>query len=303
MNAPTISVIMLTYNRENMVSHMIECILNQTFKDFQFVIVNNGSSDRSGEIAEEYAKKDSRIKVVHLTTSNISRGRNVGLDNATGKYIAFVDDDDECDEDFLEFLYNLITENDADVAICGTSLKSFDEKLIMDNQSAIETLLWRKYYNVGFPTKLIKKELFNENRFLETTKYDDIYLAPKILADSQIIAYYGLPKYIVNRHENNNSAWTQNHKLLDKATLKEYLEVYKNRTSYLCEKFPGKKTTWEYFNWSFMISMVEKVVRLEIPNCEEELEYMKKELTTNKEKFLSCPETLDFEKDWMKKYV
>lgn len=300
---PEISVVMLTYNRENMVSHMIECILNQTFKDFEFVIINNGSSDRSGEIAEEYAKKDNRIKVVHLTTSNISRGRNVGLDNATGKYIAFVDDDDECDNDFLEFLYNLIEENDADVAICGTSLKNFDEKLVMDNETAIETLLWRKFYNVGFPTKLIKSDLFINNRFLETTKYDDIYLAPKVLADSQIIAYYGLPKYIVNRHENNNSAWTQNHKLLDKATLAEYLEVYKNRTSYLCEKFPDKKKTWEYFNWSFMISMVEKVVRLELTNCEEELEYMKTELTTNKEQFLNCPEILGFEKEWIEKYV
>lgn len=303
VNNPKISVIMLTYNRENMVSHMIECILNQTFKDFQFVIINNGSSDRSGEIAEEYAKKDSRIKVVHLTTSNISRGRNVGLDNATGKYVAFVDDDDECDEDFLEFLYNLITENDADVAICGTSLKHFDEKFVMDNETAIETLLWRKYYNVGFPTKLIKKELYENNRFLEQTKYDDIYLAPKILAKASKIAYHGLPKYIVNRHENNNSAWTQDHKLLDKATLKEYLEVYKNRTIYLCEKFPTKKATWEYFNWSFMISMVEKVIRLELQNCEEELEYMKKELITNKEKFLSYPEILDFEVEWVKEYI
>ena len=117
------------------------------------------------EIAEEYAKKDSRIKVVHLTTSNISRGRNAGLDEAKGKYIAFVDDDDECDEDFLEFLYNLITENDAEVAICGSTTKDIDEKKVMNNEEAIETLLWRKNYNVAFPTKLIKKELFNENRF------------------------------------------------------------------------------------------------------------------------------------------
>ena len=88
-----------------------------------------------------------------------------------------------------------------------------------------------------------------------------------------------------------------------KATLKEYLEVYKNRTSYLCEKFPSKKSTWEYFNWSFMISMVEKVVRLELPNCEEELEYMKKELITNKEKFLNCHEILDFEIEWVEKLI
>ena len=303
VNNPKISVIMLTYNRENMVSHMIECILNQTFKYFEFIIVDNGSTDKSGEIAEEYAKKDSRIKVIHLTTSNISRGRNVGLDNATGEYIAFVDDDDECTKDFLEFLYNLITENNADVAICGTSLKYFDEKLIMNNKEAIETLLWRKYYNVGFPTKLIKKELFINNSFLEVTKYDDIYLLPKILAKSEVVSYHGMPKYIVNRHTSNNSAWTQNHKLLDKATLKEYLEVYEDRTNWLIEKFPEKKLLWQYFNWSFMISMVEKVVRLELPNCEEELEYMKKELITNKEKFLSCPEILDFEIEWVEKYI
>lgn len=303
VNNPKISVIMLTYNRENMVSHMIECILNQTFKDFEFIIVDNGSTDKSGEIAEEYAKKDNRIKVIHLTTSNISRGRNVGLDEATGEYVAFVDDDDECTKDFLEFLYNLIIENDADVAICGTSLKYFDEKLVMDNETAIETLLWRKYYNVGFPTKLIKKELFINNSFLEVTKYDDIYLLPKILAESKVVSYHGMPKYIVNRHTSNNSAWTQNHKLLDKATLKEYLEVYEDRTNWLIEKFPDKKELWQYFNWSFMISMVEKVVRLELPNCEDEFEYMKKELTTNKEKFLSCPEILDFEVEWVEKYI
>ena len=71
----------------------------------------------------------------------------------------------------------------------------------------------------------------------------------------------------------------------------------------MCEKFPDKKPTWEYFNWSFMISMVEKVVRLELPNCEEKLEYMKAELTANKEKFLNCPEILDFEIEWVKKYI
>ena len=303
MNIPEISVIMLTYNRETMVSHMIECILNQTFKDFEFIIVDNGSSDKSGEIAESYAEKDKRIKVFHLEKSTISRGRNKGLEEAKGKYIAFVDDDDECTEDFLEFLYNLIEENDADVAICGSTTKDFDEKKIMNNEEAIETLLWRKYYNVAFPTKLIKAELFNENRFLETTKYDDIYLMPKILGDAKRVAYHGNSKYNFYRHANNNSAWTQNHKLLDKATLEEYLEVYENRTKWLIEKFPNKKSTWEYFNWSFMISMVEKVIRLELPNCENPLEFMKAVLKEHKNEFLQNENLLDFEKEWLGKYI
>ena len=74
-----ISVLMLTYNRENLVGRAIESILAQTYKDFEFIIVDNGSTDKSGDIAEEYAKKDSRIKVIHRKRGNIGAGRNTAL--------------------------------------------------------------------------------------------------------------------------------------------------------------------------------------------------------------------------------
>ena len=93
----SISVIMLTYNRERMLSHMIESILNQTFDDFEFIIVDNGSTDCSGRIAEEYASRYSKIRVVHIKKGSIGKGRNVGLSVASGKYVAFVDDDDTCE--------------------------------------------------------------------------------------------------------------------------------------------------------------------------------------------------------------
>ena len=80
-----ISVIMLTYNRESMVGRAIESILNQTYRDFEYIIVDNGSDDRSGEIADAYAAKDPRIKVLHIEKSNIGTGRNIGLDAATGE--------------------------------------------------------------------------------------------------------------------------------------------------------------------------------------------------------------------------
>ena len=89
-----ISIIMLTYNREEFVGRAIESILSQTYRDFEYIIVDNGSTDRSGEIAEQYAKKDSRIRVIHKERGNIGSGRNTGLDAARGDEIAFIDDDD-----------------------------------------------------------------------------------------------------------------------------------------------------------------------------------------------------------------
>ena len=298
-----ISVIMLTYNREKLVSRMIECILSQTMQDFEFIIVDNGSTDSSGKIADEYAKKDNRIKVIHNKRGNIGSGRNIGLDMATGEYIAFVDDDDTCTADFLQFMYELAIDNNADVSICGATDKIFDEKLILTPKQAIELLLWRKRFNVQFPTKLIKKSLFKNNRFLESGKYDDIYLMPKILSEAQIIAYHGMSKYHFERHENNNSAWTKNHKLLDVETLEEYLQVYKERTMWLNSLYPDSVDTWKYFEWSFMISMVEKVTRLELTDCYDIRDKLLLELRKQKEKFINCKHIQEFEIEWMEKYI
>ena len=91
---------------------------------------------------------------------------------------------------------------------------------------------------------------------------------PRILAKAKRVAYYGKSKYHFNRHDGNNSAWTQNHQLLDAATLKEYLKVYHDRTKWLCEIFPDNVDAWKYFNWSFMLSMAEKVKRYSLKDCE-----------------------------------
>lgn len=298
-----ISVIMLTYNREKLVRRMIECILVQTFHDFEFIIVNNGSTDCSGEIASQYAAEDSRIRVIHRERGNIGSGRNAGLDAAKGDYIVFVDDDDLCEPDFLEFLQRLTVENDSDVAICGAADKVIDEKRVMTAEEALVELLWRKKYNVQFPTKLVKSSLFAGIRFSETSKYDDIELMPKILGRASKVAYHGLPKYTFYRHESNNSAWTTNHSLLDFATLDEYLWVYHERTEWLCADFPSSTAAWRYFEWSFMLSMVEKITRLNLIGCECQLAAMKRGLSKHREEFLGCSYILDFERDWVNRYL
>lgn len=298
-----ISVLMLTYNRETLVPRAIESILGQTLGDFEFIIVDNGSTDRSGAVADAYAARDSRVRVLHRARGSISAGRNTALDAAQGEYVAFIDDDDWAEPDFLEFLLGLITENGADVAICGAAGRAFDEKLVMTAEQAVTELLRRKRYNTGFPTKLFRRELADGLRFPENKSFDDIALMYKLLARAGRVAYYGLPKYTVYRHKGNSSAWTTDHRLLTPETLDEYLAAYRTRTEWLCEKFPGSAAAWRYFEWSFILSMVEKITRLGIAGCEARLAEMTEELRRHREAFLSMPQTQEFEREWMEKYI
>ena len=300
---PAISVIMLTYNRENLVSRAIESVARQTFADYEFIVVNNGSTDRSGIIADEYAKKDPRMRVIHRSKGNIGSGRNAGLDAAAGEYIAFIDDDDWCEPDFLEFLYSLAIDNCAGTSICGANGKAFDEKVVMNAEEAVIELLQRRRFNAGFPTKMFRRDIALCLRFSENGDYDDISHMYRLLALSKRVVYHGLPKYTICRHDNNNSGWTTNHSLLTSKILDEYLEAYRMRTAWLSGIFPNRTAAFRYFELSFMVSMVEKINRLELTDCMSQLDAMTRGLTENQDEFLSCKWITELEKEWMKKYV
>ena len=300
---PEISVIMLTYNRETLISRAIESVLAQTFRDYEFIIVDNGSTDCSGIIADGFASSDDRLNVIHQKRGNIGSGRNTGLDIAKGEYIAFIDDDDWCEPDFLGFLHDLAVENDAEVSICGAFDKAFDEKIIMSAEEAVYELMWRKKFNMAFPTKLFSHNLSEHIRFPEGDKFDDISQMHRLLAFANRIAYHGLPKYTFYRHESNNSAWTTSHELLDARTLDEYLRAYHLRTKWLSEVFPGRAAAWRYFEWSFMISMVEKISRFELRDCELHRMAMIRELNVNRDEFINSEWILGFERDWMDRFL
>ena len=123
------------------------------------------------------------------------------------------------------------------------------------------------------------------------------------MAGAKRVAYHGLPKYTFRRHEGNNSAWTTNHSLLNRETLEEYLTAYRTRTEWLGGLFPESGAVWRYFEWSFMISMVEKISRLHLHFCDEIRADMVSELRKHRKDFLSMPEILDFEKQWVMQYI
>ncbi|QAT42010.1 glycosyltransferase family 2 protein [Aminipila luticellarii] len=309
---PEISVIMLTYNRENLVSRAIESILNQSFKDFEYIIVDNGSDDNSGKIADEYALKDNRIRVVHKDKGNIGSGRNAGLDLARGKYVTFIDDDDIAYEDMLEFLYELAEKNDADVSLCGSYKEErnkivpncvFSEFVLMDAKTAVVELLRRKKYNAASPTKLWRRKLFNTIRFLNTGKYDDITVIYKLFAEADRIAAQGIPKYCFSRHQGNNSACTTNDRLLNPRQINEYLRAFKERTKYLSKKLPQIAGYVQYSEWSYMISICNKIHVNELNNCASSLCVIETELIKYFNEFYYSIYIHDFEKSFMDKYI
>lgn len=307
-----ISVIMLTYNREQMVERAICSILTQTFQEWELILVDNGSTDQSGTICDHYARKDPRVKVLHKEKGNIGSGRNAGLKLASGDYITFIDDDDWCDSDFLACLYDLAKENEAEVSICGafkeeekniTLVGVTGDKRVMSGEDAVVALMWRKLYNTGFPTKLILRDLFQELRFSETGQYDDISLMYKILAGAKTVAFYGTPKYHVRRHRQNNSLATTKDAYITPEYLAAYREAYRERTEWLCKRFPSHSDDWRYFDWSFQISMLHKIFINGLKDNERHFYEMRKELLSHKKEFLDSPNLQAFEKAWMEEYV
>lgn len=114
-----ITIIMPVFNKEKYIRETIESVLNQSMHDFEFIIVDDGSTDKSGMVLDEYAQKDQRIRAVHIPNGGVSNARNRGLDLADGEYITFIDADDSITENYLENLYDCIIKSEADIVISG----------------------------------------------------------------------------------------------------------------------------------------------------------------------------------------
>ena len=308
-----ISVIMLMYNREKLVRNAIQSIINQTFRNFEFIIIDNGSTDNSRSIAEEYMRQDDRIQVYAIDKSSIGKARNIGLQYAKGEYITFIDDDDFADTDMLEFFYKNIEQYDADIVICGTNIgtsaddmhpnQSYNKKYIMMPEKAVYYLLERKLYNAGFPGKCIKDSIMRCFPFEEHRQSEDIATSYKVLASSRCTVAHGVPKYNILRHSNNNSLYTTDGSKWTPELLDDYFEVYSERTAWLSDKLPQLKDYTIYSEWSFLISMCNKINRYNLKDCSAQLEYVMNILKSNKDEFLNSEYIKDFEREWMELYI
>jgi len=149
-----VSIIIPVYNTDKYLSKCLDSIVNQTLTDIEIIIVNDGSTDKSATIVDEYAKRDSRIITIHQKNAGQSSARNAGLDIATGEYIGFVDADDWVDINMYEFLYAAAKKYDADIAVCGRKgiSESGNIDYVISRENQCSTLKGEnlKYYFLKF---------------------------------------------------------------------------------------------------------------------------------------------------------
>lgn len=306
-----ISLIMLTYNRKEYLSRSLSCCLYQDFDNYEIILINNASTDGSDDICSLYDQNYPKIKYFVNDTHNISSGRNLGITKAQGQYILFVDDDDYFSPDLLSFLYDLAEKYQADCAICGSHKEVnglLEENSVGDalelytGKEAVFDLLKREKFNAALPTKLIKRDLFQRLLLDENTKYDDISYTYKILADCQSVVYHPDAYYIFVRHDKNNSIFTTNDLLLTSEQLEIYFSSFRERTVYLSEKFPDMAHYYRYTEWSYLISMVNKIVSHDLVHCNKQLEFAKMVLGENLAEFSNSEYLLGFEKEYLERY-
>lgn len=308
-----LSVIMLTYNRKSFVDGMIADIREQTFPDFEFIIVDNGSTDGTAELVDLHACDDPRIRVRHIPKSSIGRGRNVGVAEARGEYLTFVDDDDRVDTDFLEFLLTL-TENDAiDVALCGTDESTdgihyvpqcvFDERRVIGPEEAVRLLLERTHIRAGMPAKCIRAEIMRKYPCKEDCRHEDIFTTYKYLAEARQVAMWGKPKYHILRHAENVSAFTGAGTAWTPTVLDEYMAAFRERTEFLSARLPKLAAFARYSEWSYMLSMLEKISRLALTGFGKQRRRIHAVLDANRTEFTASPFLKDFERKWLQQYI
>lgn len=180
-----ISIIIPVYKAEKYLDRCLNSVLNQTFRDLEVILIDDGSPDRSPQLCDEWALKDPRIKVIHKENGGPSSARNAGLNEATGAYIGYVDSDDWILPMMFETLYSAIQRYDAEFAECELQICKSEEdpiiqpelkETVMDNREIMETFFRVKSQDIPYCTcgKLCKKEMLEGIRFWEGMRFEDI---------------------------------------------------------------------------------------------------------------------------------
>lgn len=209
-----ISVIVPVYNVEKYIHRCVDSILAQTYTNLEIILVDDGSPDNCPAICDEYAKKDSRIKVIHKENSGLSSARNAGLDIATGDYIGFIDSDDYIASDMYKKLYKSIIENDSDMAICNYEFVNEQGKSLNNNMpvpngvySAKEALAFLQIDNYGAfvsaCNRLFSKNLFDNFRFPIGKLNEDNFTAYQLIYRCGNIVMLSEPLYSYLQHSDS----------------------------------------------------------------------------------------------------
>lgn len=208
MNKPIISIIVPVYNIENYISKCLDSLLIQTIKEIEIIVVDDGSTDSSGEICNEYSLKDNRVVVIHKKNGGLSSARNTGLEIAKGEYVGFVDGDDWIAEDMFEFLHNISITHDADISICGhfivdgelvDPIRNDGDIKVLNHAEALSAILLDDEINSFAWDKLYKRELFIDLSYPVGRRFEDIAFTYLIFNRAKKVVQANVSKYFYVR--------------------------------------------------------------------------------------------------------
>ena len=205
MERKKISIIIPAYNIEGYLGKCLDSVLKQTYQNLEVIVVDDGSTDKTTEILDKYAEKDTRIVAVHQKNQGVSAARNHGLDLATGELIGFVDGDDIIEPDMYEILVKILEEKKVDIAHCGYQMVfpnrvdyyyGTGEEFYLDKNSGVYELLKGTKIEPGLCNKLYKAELFKNIRLPVGVKInEDLLCNFWLFMEAKDSFFVDLPKY------------------------------------------------------------------------------------------------------------
>ena len=262
-----VSVIVPVYNVEKYIDRCVNSIINQTYKTIEIILVDDGSTDSCSKICDKYANEDTRIKVIHKENGGLSDARNEGIKIATGKYITLIDSDDYVEPDYVELLYNLLIENDADMSVCkhfvvyenaGTIDTGTGNFYNLSPKEALEMLLYGNDFDLGACEKLYKKELFENIKYPKGRLFEDAATTYKLIDLCKKISFKSEAKYTYYIRSNSITTNSFNSKKMDLIiSTKEMSDYIKNKYPDL-EKAANRRLMYAYLSTLTQIAKSKK---------------------------------------------
>lgn len=259
-----ISVIVPIYNIENYIDRCVISIINSTYFNIEIILVDDGSQDKGGVICDEWAQRDKRIKVIHKTNGGLSSARNVGLAAAEGKYVSFIDGDDEISPVMLERLHDKILQRSSDISMCRMEkietqkryiTRAFPreaEEIELTSKEAIQLLL-KDQIDCSACLKLYKKSLFDDIIFPVGLTNEDFAIMYRIFAKATQITYIQDVLYYYYYRENSITTTKFNERQFDK--FDNALCMFE----YIKEHFPDLKAEAYFYLYKQTMYLLKKL--------------------------------------------
>lgn len=290
-----ISVIIPVYNVEDYLCECVDSVINQTYKNLEIILVDDGSTDSSGKICDDYAEKDERISVIHQKNGGLSAARNAGLSKSNGEYIYFLDSDDYVADNTLETLITIAEKDNSDIvffdAVSFADTPDFTvkqnyirkKKYKTDSGYSVFSLLTKnKDFHSAVPLLFLKKDLLKSNKisFIPDILYEDMVFTYQVFCFAKIVSQ--CDKAVYYRRYRKNSIMTSAKK---EKNFHSWIKVCKANTKFTFDTF-GSDIPFECCQYlsrcAFSVfNVYEKLCKADRKACRNELEIFKRYIIEN----------------------